>query len=86
MAWFRLSFRPEVLDDLAKIEQPTAQRLLEKTKWLTSNVDNLRHESIAPDLPGLSKYAVNEWRIFYTVDREEQMVDIHCIAHQRELR
>lgn len=86
MPWFRLSFRPEVLDDLAKIEPPTAQRLLEKTKWLTSNVDNLRHEAVAADLPGLSKYAVNEWRIFYTVDREDQMVDIHCIAHERELR
>lgn len=86
MAWYRIAYRPAVLDDLAKIEKEMAQRLLEKTKWLASNVENLRHELISPDLPGLSKYAVGEWRIFYSVDREEHLVDIHLIANRKELR
>jgi len=85
MAWYRIAYRPVVLDDLAKIEKAMAQRLLEKTKWLASNVENLRHEPISPDLPGLSKYAVGEWRIFYSIDREEYLVDVHLIAHQKEL-
>jgi mRNA interferase RelE/StbE len=86
MAWYRIAYRPAVLDDLAKIEKAMAQRLLEKTKWLGSNVENLRHEPISPDLPGLSKYAVGEWRIFYSIDREEHLVDVHLIAHQKEVR
>jgi mRNA interferase RelE/StbE len=86
MAWFRLAFRPAVLNDLTKPDRPTAQRLFEKTKWLASNVDNLRHEAISTDLPGLSKYSVGEWRIFYSIDRAEQVLDIHCIAHEREMR
>ncbi len=85
MAWYRIVYRPAVLDDLAKIEKAMAQRLLDKTKWLASNAENLRHEPISPDLPGLSKYAVSEWRIFYSIDREEHLVDIHLIAHQKEL-
>ena len=85
MAWYRIAYRPAVLDDLAKIEKAMAQRLLGKTKWLASNVENLRHEPISPDLPGLSKYAVGEWRIFYSIDREEHLVDVHLIAHQKEL-
>ena len=85
MAWYRVAYRPAVLDDLAKIEKAMAQRLLDKTKWLASNVENLRHEPISPDLPGLSKYAVGEWRIFYSIDREEHLVDVHLIAHQKEL-
>lgn len=63
-----------------------AQRLLDKTKWIGSNIDNLRHEPIAPDLPDLFKYAVEEWRIFYSIDREDHLVDIHHIIRQRELR
>jgi mRNA interferase RelE/StbE len=85
MAWYRVAYRPAVLDDLAKIEKAMAQRLLEKTKWLASNVENLRHEPIAPDLPGLSKYAVGEWRIFYSIDRNEHLVDIHMITHGKDL-
>jgi mRNA interferase RelE/StbE len=86
MAWYRIAYRPAVLDDLAKIEKAMAQRLLEKTKWLASNVENLRHEPISRDLPGLSKYAVGEWRIYYSIDREERLVDVHLIASQKDLR
>ena len=86
MAWYRLAFRPEVVRDLAAIGPPMAQRLFEKTKWLVSNVDNLRHEDLATDLPGLHKYAVGDWRIFYSIDRDEQLVDVHAIVHMRNLR
>lgn len=86
MPWYRLAFQPGTAQDLAIIDRSTAQRLLDKSKWLASNVDNLRHEPIADDLPGLCKYAVGEWRIFYTIDRTEQLVDIHAILMQNTLR
>ena len=85
MAWYRLAFRPAVLEDLRKVEQPMAQRLFEKTKWLASNVDNLRHEPVNPALPGLCKYAVGDWRIFYSIDRTEKVVDIHHVVHRTTL-
>ncbi|SLM49344.1 conserved protein of unknown function [Nitrospira japonica] len=85
MPWYRLSFQLPVVDDLASIEMPVAQRLFEKTKWIASNVDNLRHEPAAQDLPDLCKYAVGEWRIFYALDRAEQLVDIHAIIHRSSL-
>lgn len=86
MAWYRLAYRPAVLHDLTNLDPAMAQRLLDKTKWIASNIDNLRHEPITPDLPGLSKYAVEEWRIFYSIDRNDHLVDIHHIVRQRELR
>ena len=58
-----------------------AQRLFDKTKWLASNVENLRHEPVASDLPAVHKYAVGDWRIFYSIDRTEQLVDIHHIRN-----
>ena len=85
MAWYRVAYRPEVVTDLGKIEQVLAQRILDKTKWLASNIENLRHEPIASDLPGLSKYAVGEWRVFYSIDRKEHLLDVHMIANQQEL-
>ena len=86
MAWYRLAFRPAIFQDLASLELSMAQRLLDKTKWIASNIDNLRHDPIASDLPGLSKYAVEDWRIFYSIDRDDHLVDIHGIVRHRELR
>ncbi len=86
MAWYRLAYCPAILTDLASLELSMAQRLLDKTKWIASNIDNLRHELIASDLPGLSKYAVEDWRIFYSIDQGDHMVDIHRIVRQTEFR
>ena len=86
MAWYRLAYRPEVVKDLGGVDKMMAQRLLDKTKWLASNVDNLRHEPVSPDLSCLSKYAVGEWRIFYSIDQNEHLLDVHMIANQKELR
>ncbi len=84
MAWYRLAYRPAILQDLAGLEPSMAQRLLDKTKWIASNIDNLRHEALAPDLPGLSKYAVEDWRIFYSIDRDNHLIDIHGIVRYTE--
>lgn len=85
MAWYRLVYEPAVVDDLAAVPAPANQRLFEKTKWIASNVDNLRHEAVASELPGLCKYAVGEWRIFYEVDRADQIVKIHAIVPRSAL-
>ncbi len=85
MAWYRVAYLPAVIDDLRTIDHGVAQRLLDKTKWLASNVENLRHEPLAPDLPEISQYAVADWRILYFVDREDQVVNIHRVATRDEL-
>ena len=85
MAWYRVAYLPSVIEDLRPIEEGLAQRLFDKTKWLASNVENLRHEPLAPDLLGLSQYAVADWRILYSIDREDQVVDIHKIGTRKEL-
>ena len=71
MAWYRIAYRPSVLVDLLAIEKGMAQRLFDKTKWLASNVENLRHDPLAPDLPGMAQYAVGNWRILYSIDHAE---------------
>lgn len=85
MPWYRLAFTSNVIADFAPIEKDLAQRLFDKTKWLTSNVSNLRHESIAPDLPRFAKYAVGDWRIFYSIDRDDHVLIVHGIIHRKDL-
>ena len=74
-----------MLDDLRITEKGMAQRLFDKTKWLASNAENLRHEPLDAGLPGLAQYAVGEWRILYSIDREDHVVDIHRIGTRRAL-
>jgi mRNA interferase RelE/StbE len=85
MAWYRLMFQAGVAQDLSMAGHAMAQRLFDKTKWIASNAENLRHEAMR-DLPGLHKYSVADWRIFYAIDRSERLVDIHAVIHRNALR
>jgi len=85
MPWYRVTYLPAVLNDLRATEPSMAQRLLDKTKWLASNAVNLRHDSMHPSLPGMIQYAVADWRILYSIDREDHVVAIHRICTRREL-
>jgi mRNA interferase RelE/StbE len=85
MPWFQLTFQAGVAQDLAAAGNPMAQRLLDKTKWIASNAENLRHDPIA-DLPRLHKYAVADWRIFYEILQAESLVNIHAIVHKSTLQ
>jgi mRNA interferase RelE/StbE len=86
MPWFGITYAPDVIRDLSLTDSGTAQRLLDKTKWLASNVGNLRHEPLTSDLPQLSKYAVGDWRIFYSINREERVLEVHMISHRKDLQ
>jgi len=77
MAWYRVAYLPSVIDNLLTVEKGMAQRLFDKTKWLASNVENLRHEPLDADLPSIAQCAVYDWRILYSIDREDHVVDIH---------
>ncbi len=85
MPWYRVAHRPEVVSDLEKFQKPMAQRLFDKTKWLVSNVENLRHEPLDPDLPGICQYAVGDRRILYSIDKEDQVLDMHLIGTTGDL-
>ncbi len=85
MAWYRVAYRPSVIGDLLAVEKVMAQRLFDKTKWLASNVGNLRHEPLDQDLPGIAQYAVGEWRILYSIDREDLVLDVHLIGTPGDL-
>jgi mRNA interferase RelE/StbE len=85
MAWYRVTYMPAIIDDLQTTDKSMAQRLLDKTKWLASNVANLRHEPLHQDLPDMIQYAVGEWRILYSIDPEEHVVHICRIATRGEL-
>ncbi len=85
MPWYRVTYLPTVLDDLGTTEQSMAQRLLDKTKWLASNVGNLRHDPVHPDLSGMIQYAVGDWRILYSIDREDYVMAIHRVCTRGEL-
>ena len=79
----QVQFRPEALRDLEKLDKSTAQRILTKIHWLSTNFNSTLPERLSGELKAFYKLRVGDWRILYTPHHGILMV--HMIGHRREI-
>ena len=79
MEGWQLEFSVDADDDLAKLDKIVRQRIIEKLDWFLKNFDSLSPESLAGEYREFYKLRVGQWRVFYTVNWQNQMVTVHYI-------
>lgn len=82
---YTLELMPEARDDLASLDKPTAQRILNKLRWLADHFDEITPEPFAGEWKGLFKLRIGPYRARSTVDRSEARLTVHLIKHRREV-
>lgn len=82
---YRLELMPEALEDLAKLDRPIAQRVLDKLRWLAQNFDRLTPQPLRGEWRGVYRLRIGSYRAFYTVDRAERRITVHLVGHRREV-
>ena len=71
--------------ELAKVDRPFAQRIIERIRRLAENVADVNHEALSGEFDGLFKLRVGDYRIVYELIHDEQVIMIHVIGHRREV-
>ena len=79
-----LELMPEARDDLRNLDNPIAQRVLNKLRWLSDNLESVAPESLSGDWKGLFKLRIGSYRALYTINRAEQRLTVHLIKHRRD--
>lgn len=74
---------PQAADDLRRLDKPTAQRILNKLRWLSQNFSDLTPDKLTGELREFCRLRVGNYRVIYTADREEHQLVIHLIGHRR---
>ena len=82
---YAVEFRPEARDSLRRLSQSTAQRILDKIKWLAANFDHIPHESLSGEFKGLFKLRSGDYRVIYAVDNAGRLIVVHLIGHRRNI-
>jgi mRNA interferase RelE/StbE len=76
---------PEAKGDLADLDKPIAQRILNKLRWLAEHFDALTPEPLTGEWKGLFKLRIGDYRALYTFNRTEQKLTVHLVKHRREV-
>ncbi len=71
--------------ELSRLDKSTGRRIVERIRWLATNLESIRLEPLAGDLAGLYKLRVGDYRVIYEVLHREQTIVIHAIGHRRDI-
>jgi mRNA interferase RelE/StbE len=82
---YRLRFLETAIRNLAALDRAIGRRIVNRLRWLASNLNHLRPEALTGDLAGLYKLRVGDYRVIYEILREEQVLVIHFVGHRREV-
>ena len=78
-------FRPETEKDFDKIDKQTAQRIIDKIRWLAENIELIAPLPLKGEFKGKFKLRIGDYRVVYSVNKEEKRITIHLVGHRREI-
>lgn len=83
MTDWSVEFLTHAEKDLAKTEKSGRRRIIEKTEWLSKNFDSIFPINIKGEFRDFYKLRVGDWRVFYRVDWNKNIIFI-CLIERRD--
>jgi mRNA interferase RelE/StbE len=82
---YQVSFSPEAVRDLKKLDRSVGKLILSELEWLAAHVDKVKHRPLKHDLKGKFKLRVGDWRVVYELHPKLSTLDVLFIGHRREV-
>ncbi len=82
---YSVDFSREAVTSLSRLDKQTAQRVLDRIKWLSSHIEDVNHKALSGHLRGAFKLRVGDYRVVYELKHKAAVMTIRLIAHRSEV-
>lgn len=82
---YTLEITPEVRNDLRRIDNKNAQRIISKLRWLAENAAEVRHDALTGQWAGFYRWRIGDYRAIYELDHHGRILIVAVIGHRREV-
>ena len=82
---YNIRILEEASRDLARLDKSIGRRIVERIKWLSEKLNDIRPEPLRGDLIGLYKFRIGDYRVIYQIIHEGKTIVIHAVGHRREI-
>jgi len=82
---YKLDFSDEGRISFSSLDKVVAQRILNKLKWLSQNIEDVSPLPLKWKYEGLFKLRIGDWRVIYDIDRDQKMITAHKVGHRSEI-
>jgi mRNA interferase RelE/StbE len=82
---YKINFSQEAEASLVHLDKPVAQRILDRTKWLSQHNEDINHKALAGNLRGIFKLRVGDYRVLYEIKHNAAIIIIRFIGHRSDI-
>ena len=82
---YRVEFAPGADGDLSRLDTPVVRRVRIRLDRLAENAESVPHEALSGQLHGLFKILVGDYRVIYSLDRENHRITVLAVGHRSEI-
>jgi mRNA interferase RelE/StbE len=84
---YRIETTPRFERDFNKLDPSITRRVMKKIDQLAAHPEIVTQHlrNLPPDLAGLHKYRVGDYRILLWVDHQVQVLTLHAVAHRSQI-
>jgi len=82
---YRVTWEQDAADALDKLDATIVRRILNRINWLAKNIENIKPQTLTGTLKGYFKLRVGNYRIIYTLNREDREIVIEYLGHRRDI-
>jgi mRNA interferase RelE/StbE len=82
---YKLDFSDEGKISFSSLDKAVAQRILNKLKWFTQNIEAISLLPLKWDYEGLHKLRIGDWRVIYDINHDQKVTTVHKVGHRSEI-
>jgi mRNA interferase RelE/StbE len=84
---YRIATTPRFERDFNRLDPPIGRRVMNKIDQLAAHPEAVTQplRNPPPDLAGIHKYRVGDYRILLWVDHQARVFTLYAVAHRREI-
>lgn len=84
---YRTLTTPTFERDFKRLDRQLASRIAKKIDWLAAHPEALSNplRNMPPDLAGLQKYRVGDYRLLLWVDHSQRSLTLYAVEHRSSI-
>ena len=80
-----IELHPRARTNLSRLDTAIGRQVRDKLDELASNAELVRHQALTGQLRGLFRLRVGDYRVLYTMDRENRRIIVRAVRHRSEV-
>ena len=82
---YAVEFQADAIDDLSRLDTAIVRQVRNRLDSLAENAETMRHRMLSGRLRGLFRLRIGDYRLLYTLDRENRTIVVQAVRHRSEV-